>query len=97
MWLSLRGMVRSVVAVIVRENGPFAKLSSYGVKKNLDTSVTAPVKVVKHATVLRLTHDHLDDATMLNHPDALTRLRYVVHRLRAPGGCPWDMEQTHSR
>ncbi len=36
-----------------------------------------------------------DDATMLNHPDALTRLRYVVHRLRAPGGCPWDREQTH--
>jgi threonine dehydratase len=36
-----------------------------------------------------------DDATMLHHPDALTRLRYVVHRLRAPGGCPWDMEQTH--
>ena len=32
---------------------------------------------------------------LLNHPDALTRLRYVVHRLRAPGGCPWDMEQTH--
>ena len=32
---------------------------------------------------------------MLNHPDALTRLRYIVHRLRAPGGCPWDMEQTH--
>ncbi|MFO1485667.1 MAG: nucleoside triphosphate pyrophosphohydrolase [Verrucomicrobiaceae bacterium] len=37
----------------------------------------------------------MDDATMLNHPDALTRLRYVVHRLRAPGGCPWDREQTH--
>lgn len=36
-----------------------------------------------------------DDATMLQHPDAITRLRYVVHRLRAPGGCPWDMEQTH--
>ena len=27
--------------------------------------------------------------------DALTRLREVVHRLRAPGGCPWDREQTH--
>jgi MazG family protein len=38
---------------------------------------------------------HEQDATMLNHPDALTRLRYIVHRLRAPGGCPWDMEQTH--
>lgn len=28
-------------------------------------------------------------------PDALTRLRAIVHRLRAPGGCPWDREQTH--
>lgn len=37
----------------------------------------------------------MDGATLLNHPDALTRLRYIVHRLRAPGGCPWDMEQTH--
>ena len=26
---------------------------------------------------------------------ALERLREVVHRLRAPGGCPWDREQTH--
>lgn len=31
----------------------------------------------------------------LDHPDGLTRLRYIVHRLRAPGGCPWDREQTH--
>lgn len=31
----------------------------------------------------------------LDHPDPVTRLRYVVHRLRAPGGCPWDQEQTH--
>ncbi len=28
-------------------------------------------------------------------PDALTTLRQIVHRLRAPGGCPWDREQTH--
>jgi MazG family protein len=28
--------------------------------------------------------------------DALQRLRDVVHRLRAPGGCPWDREQTHA-
>ncbi len=26
---------------------------------------------------------------------ALNRLRKVVHTLRAPGGCPWDIEQTH--
>ncbi len=31
----------------------------------------------------------------LDHPDGMTRLRYIVHRLRAPGGCPWDQEQTH--
>jgi MazG family protein len=31
----------------------------------------------------------------LDVPDPLTRLRHVVHRLRAPGGCPWDREQTH--
>lgn len=27
--------------------------------------------------------------------DPITRLRAVVHCLRAPGGCPWDQEQTH--
>lgn len=38
---------------------------------------------------------------MPNHtPPAATlppidRLRQVVHLLRAPGGCPWDIEQTH--
>lgn len=30
-----------------------------------------------------------------NETDALAELRMVVHRLRAPGGCPWDREQTH--
>ena len=28
--------------------------------------------------------------------DALARLIAVVHQLRAPGGCPWDREQTHA-
>ena len=27
--------------------------------------------------------------------DALRALNEVVERLRAPGGCPWDREQTH--
>jgi MazG family protein len=31
----------------------------------------------------------------LDHPEGITRLRYIVHRLRAPGGCPWDQVQTH--
>ncbi|MCB1236437.1 MAG: nucleoside triphosphate pyrophosphohydrolase [Verrucomicrobiae bacterium] len=25
----------------------------------------------------------------------MERLRAIMHRLRAPGGCPWDAEQTH--
>lgn len=28
--------------------------------------------------------------------DSLASLISVVHRLRAPGGCPWDREQTHA-
>jgi MazG family protein len=27
--------------------------------------------------------------------DPIDELRAVMHRLRAPGGCPWDAEQTH--
>lgn len=29
-----------------------------------------------------------------DHPNPLQRLREIVHCLRAPGGCPWDREQT---
>jgi MazG family protein len=28
--------------------------------------------------------------------DAISELREIVARLRAPGGCPWDREQTHA-
>lgn len=27
--------------------------------------------------------------------DELARLRHIMHRLRAPGGCAWDAKQTH--
>ncbi|BDS08431.1 hypothetical protein NT6N_34710 [Oceaniferula spumae] len=40
----------------------------------------------------------MNDAEMIDcSEDAhqLTRLRAIMHRLRAPGGCPWDAEQTH--
>lgn len=40
----------------------------------------------------------LTDEQMIECPDAgkqLARLRAIMHRLRAPGGCPWDAEQTH--
>lgn len=40
----------------------------------------------------------MTDAEMIHSPDPgqqLDRLRAIMHRLRAPGGCPWDAEQTH--
>lgn len=40
----------------------------------------------------------MTDLEMIESPDAeqqLARLRAIMHRLRAPGGCPWDAEQTH--
>lgn len=40
----------------------------------------------------------MTDAEMMDSPDQaaqLARLRAIMHRLRAPGGCPWDAEQTH--
>lgn len=41
----------------------------------------------------------MTDAEMIDCPDdarQLSRLRAIMHRLRAPGGCPWDAEQTHA-
>ena len=39
--------------------------------------------------------DH--EMTTLNDPHRqVERLRAIMHRLRAPGGCPWDAEQTHA-
>jgi MazG family protein len=40
----------------------------------------------------------MTDEEMIDSPDhavQLARLRAIMHRLRAPGGCPWDAEQTH--
>lgn len=40
----------------------------------------------------------MTDAEMIDCPDSgkqLARLRAIMHRLRGPGGCPWDAEQTH--
>ena len=40
----------------------------------------------------------ISDAEMIDCPEQgqqMVRLRAIMHRLRAPGGCPWDAEQTH--
>lgn len=40
----------------------------------------------------------MTDEEMISCPEPgkqIQRLRAIMHRLRAPGGCPWDAEQTH--
>ncbi len=40
----------------------------------------------------------MTDADQIDCPDhipQIDRLRAIMHRLRAPGGCSWDAEQTH--
>ncbi len=40
----------------------------------------------------------MTDAEMIHTAEPgrqIERLRAIMHRLRAPGGCPWDAEQTH--
>lgn len=42
-----------------------------------------------------LTSVYLPPADPVAAPGSLFGLRAIVHRLRAPGGCPWDRAQTH--
>ncbi|GAA5495417.1 nucleoside triphosphate pyrophosphohydrolase [Rubritalea halochordaticola] len=45
-----------------------------------------------------LQKEKMTDAEMIECPEdgkQLERLRAIMHRLRSPGGCPWDAEQTH--
>lgn len=46
---------------------------------------------------MKADHPH-PDSHLIRPPAGLhpvERLKAIVHRLRAPGGCPWDAEQTH--
>jgi MazG family protein len=40
---------------------------------------------------------NIDDGVLISGDGIgpVERLRGIMHRLRAPGGCPWDAEQTH--
>lgn len=36
-----------------------------------------------------------DEEMISGNGSQIERLRAIMHRLRSPGGCPWDAEQTH--
>jgi len=61
-------------------------------------SQVAPRASFLASYLLSLTSLGVTDPEMIDCPEQekqLTRLRSIMHRLRAPGGCPWDAEQTH--
>jgi tetrapyrrole methylase family protein / MazG family protein len=46
--------------------------------------------------VIGFRHMYLPPAEATDTPQSFDTLRYLVARLRGPGGCPWDREQTHA-
>jgi MazG family protein len=52
------------------------------------------VAVAEQALLLKLNRLKLN-AAMAIHSDAFAKLCEIVAQLRAPGGCPWDREQTN--
>ncbi len=56
-------------------------------------AVTVPLYEIDRRTDI----DHLTSLYLPPGPPVgLERLRAIVDRLRSPGGCPWDIEQTHA-
>ncbi|WP_249872207.1 nucleoside triphosphate pyrophosphohydrolase [Oceanobacillus saliphilus] len=58
--------------------------------------ISVPLEELDHSMeISNLTSVYVPPAppTLLNH--TFDRLREVMKRLRGPGGCPWDQEQTH--
>lgn len=59
-----------------------------------------PEQVVEKVKLYELDHqkfDHLTTVLVPPHKDviSISKLQEVMKTLRAPGGCPWDQEQTH--
>lgn len=61
------------------------------------------VSTIQHLSLYQLDHVNFDSTTAVYIPPVhelegrvTEALQRIVARLRAPGGCPWDREQTHS-
>jgi len=54
-------------------------------------------KPTPHPDYVRSDHSHPDEALIdAQSLTGIDRLRAIMHRLRSPGGCPWDAEQSHA-
>ncbi|MFJ5989706.1 MazG family protein [Lentzea sp. NPDC092896] len=85
--------LRTAKAVYAGEGVPLEFWSSLGVDG------PAPAVVEDGAVVITTNASRYPDATVITTPEplgaALLDAAAVMHRLRSPGGCPWDAEQDH--
>lgn len=85
--------LRSAKAVYAGEGVPLEFWSSLGVDG------PAPAVVEDGAVVITTETSAYPDAQVITTPEpmgaALLDAAAVMHRLRSPGGCPWDAEQDH--
>lgn len=85
--------LRTAKAVYAGEGVPLESWSSLGV----DGPV--PAIVEDGAVVIATSAEQYPDAVVITTPEpmgaALLDAAAVMHRLRSPGGCPWDAEQDH--
>ncbi|MBI3964652.1 MAG: nucleoside triphosphate pyrophosphohydrolase [Chloroflexi bacterium] len=62
-----------------------------------ESVTTVPLfELDRRARVDHLTCIHVPPLDPLQQTRSFAALRYVVARLRGPGGCPWDREQSHN-
>ncbi|MGW6444628.1 MazG family protein [Lentzea sp. NPDC055074] len=85
--------LRAAKAVYAGEGVPPRTWSDLGVDG------PAPVDVEDGAVVITTSAAAYPDAEVITTPEplgaGLLDAAAVMHRLRSPGGCPWDAEQTH--
>ncbi|MDX8055811.1 MazG family protein [Lentzea sp. BCCO 10_0798] len=85
--------LRKAEAVYAGEGVPVEFWSSLGVDG------PAPAVVEAGAVVITTSAEAYPDAHVITTPEplgaGLLDAAAVMHRLRSPGGCPWDAEQTH--
>ncbi|SDK98550.1 XTP/dITP diphosphohydrolase [Lentzea albidocapillata subsp. violacea] len=85
--------LRTAEAVYAGEGVPLEFWSALGVDG------PAPAVVEAGAVVIATSADAYPDAHVITTPEplgaGLLDAAAVMHRLRSPGGCPWDAEQTH--
>ena len=90
--------VASGVKLILLESVPpdhvIAVVRRAGVAREEEVE-SIPLHELDRVTIDHLTCVYIPGVPLLADVSSFETLRHIIARLRAPGGCPWDREQTH--